>query len=201
MSNGIRDEQGKPIQVNLEGLLALDPELAPNVLDEIDHTAKYVLWNKARYEISLRANLIRDKMDVDVNRLLRALMESKGEEVEKQNASSGLFGMIDWGYFYDPQVVDTASQTILEGEQRPGSVDIDGNSTRGVLTHETSTLAGAAKLKARVPAHHRQSSPFIKPPVLLETRKLVDAYLQQVTPALNNAADNEQWRAEVKHRR
>jgi hypothetical protein len=202
MSNGIRDEQGKPIQVNLEGLLASDPELAPKVLDEINHTAKYVLWNKARYEISLRANLIGDKMNVDVNRLLRVLMESEGEEVEKRNASSSSFGMVDWAYFYDPQIVDSASQTILEGEQQPGSVDVDGrNSMHGVSTHESSTLAGAVKFKAQVPAHHGQSSSFIKPPVLLETRKLVDAYLRQVTPALDNAADNEQWRGKVNHRR
>jgi hypothetical protein len=157
MSNGMRDEQGKPIQVNLEGLLASDPELSPKVLEEINLTAKYMLWNKARYEISLRANLIGDKMDVDVNRLLRALMEGEGEEVEKRNTSSSSFGMVDWGYFYDPQVVDSASQIILEGEQQPGSAGADGNSMHGVSTHESSTLAGAAKFNAQVPVHHGQS--------------------------------------------
>jgi hypothetical protein len=196
MSKGIRNERGTPIQVNLEALLASDPELAPKVLNEIDHTAKYVLWNKARYEISLRANLIGDKLDVNVNRLLHALMESEGEEVEQRNTSSSSFGMIDWGYFYDPQVVDSASQIILEGEQQPGSVDVDGDSA-----HESSTLTGASKFEAQVPAHLGQSSPFIKPPVLLETRKLVDAYLRQVTPALNNAADHEQWRGKIKHKK
>src|SRR5882762_8008336 len=97
MSGGIQNEQGKPIQVNLEGLLVSNPELAPKVLIEIDHTTKYVLWNKARYEISLRANLIGDKLNVDVDGLLCALMESEGEEVERRNGSSNSFGMVDWG--------------------------------------------------------------------------------------------------------
>jgi hypothetical protein len=195
MSGGIQNEQGKPIQVNLEGLLASNPELAPKVLIEIDHTTKYVLWNKARYEISLRANLIGDKLNVDVDGLLCALMESEGEEVERRNASSSTFGMVDWGYFYEPQVIDNATQTILEGEQQPGNVDVDGDSTLG-----GSAFSGASKFKAHVLAHRGQTSPFIKPPVLLETRKLVDAYLRQVAPALDNAADHEQWRGKIKHK-
>lgn len=39
---------------------------------------------------------------------------------------------------------------------------------------------------------------FIKPPVLLETQKLVDAYLRQITPPLNKAVDHEQWRGKAK---
>jgi hypothetical protein len=196
MSGGIRGEQGKPVQVNLEALLSSDPGLAGKVLDEIDYTVKYVLWNKARYEISLRANLIGDRLKVDVDGLLHALMESEGEEVELGNASSNSFGMVDWAYFYDPQVIDSATQTLLEGEQQPGNVDIDGDSTLN-----GSTTTGASKFKAHVPAHSGQSSPFIRPPVLLETRKLVDKYLQQVAPALNNAADLQQWRGKIKNKK
>jgi len=196
MSGSIRNEQGKPILVNLEGLLASNPELAPKILNEIDHTAKFMLWNKARYEISLRANLMDDKLNVDVDGLLRALMESEGEEVEQRNASSNSFGMVDWGYFYDPQVIDNATQTILEGEPQPGNMDVDSDSTYG----GSSTQMGASKFKAHVPVHNRQSSPFIKPPALSETRKLVDAYLRQIAPALNNAADHEQWPANTKHK-
>jgi hypothetical protein len=199
MSGGIRNEQGKPIEVDLEALLASNPELAPKVLNEIDHTTKFVLWNKARYEISLRANLIGDKLNVDIDGLLGALMESEGEDVEQRNASSNSFGMVDWGYFYDPQVVDNPTQTILEAQQQPGNVVVDSDLTHGGSTLRGFTATGASmfNLKAHVPIQHGQSSPFIKPPVLLETRKLVDAYLRQLAPALDKAADHEQWRSEI----
>lgn len=193
MSNGIRTENEKPIEVNLEALLASNPAIAPKVLKEIDQTTKYVLWNKARYEISLRANLIGDKLNVDVDGLLRSLMESEGEDISQRNQSSSTFGMVDWGYFYGPQVVDSATQLTMEGEQQPGTESVD---------DDTSSLASASKFKATVPHHATgQSSPFVKPPILLETRKMVDAYLTQITPALNNAADREQWGGKVKHKR
>lgn len=192
MSKGIHTEQGKSIEVNLEALLATDPALAPKVLEEIDQTTNYILWNKVRYEISLRANLIGEKMKIDVDGLLRTLMESEGQALTQRSASASAFGMVDWGYFYDPQLIDSSTAIILEGEQQPGDAEVD-----------TDSVAGGPSLSRshsfrHLPAHPGESSTFVKPPVLTETRKLVDAYLKQVAPALDNAADHEQWGGKVK---
>lgn len=193
MRDGILDEHKKPVQVNLEEILATNPSLAPKVLAEIDQTTKYVLWNKTRYELSLRANLIGDKLKVDVDGLLRSLMESEGADIEERNQASSTFGMVDWGYFYDPQVVDSSTQLVMEGEQQPGEID-DGDST---VSGPSSTRG--SKINTSAPNHHTTgASPHVKPPVLLETRKFLGAYLKQVTPALNHAADLEQWGGKVK---
>ena len=170
MRDGILDEDKKPVQLNLEEILAINPSLAPKVLTEIDQTTKYVLWNKVRYELSLRSNLIGDKLKVDVDGLLRSLMESEGVEVEETNQASSTFGMVDWGYFYDPQVVDSSTQLVMEGERQLAEIDDD-----------DSTLSGPSASN-----HHtsRRASPHVKPPLLLETRKLLGAYLEQITPAL-----------------
>lgn len=59
----------------------------------------------------------RGKLNVNVNGLMGVLMESEGEETEQQNTFSSSFGMVDWGHFYDPQVADSVSQTIIDREQ------------------------------------------------------------------------------------
>ena len=178
MRDGIPDEDKKPVQLNLEEILAINPSLAPKVLTEIDQTTKYVLWNKVRYELSLRSNLIGDKLKVDVDGLLRSLMESEGVEVEETNQASSTFGMVDWGYFYDPQVVDSPTQLVMEGERQQAEIDDDDDST---LSGPSSTWGATSASN-----HHtsRRASPHVKPPLLLETRKLLGAYLEQITPAL-----------------
>ena len=178
MRDGILGEDKKPVQVNLEEILAINPSLAPKVLTEIDQTTKYVLWNKVRYELSLRSNLIGDKLKVDVDGLLRSLMESEGVEVEETNQASSTFGMVDWGYFYDPQVVDSLTQLVMEGERQLAEIDDDDDST---LSGPSSTW-GATSASNHHTSH--RASPHVKPPLLLETRKLLGAYLEQITPAL-----------------
>lgn len=199
--------------VNLEAVLATNPSITPKVLAEINEVANYILWTKTRYEISLRVALLGegDSLDttpntdtnsnakhshpaasIDVDGLLRSLMESEGQEAAPPVTVASSFGMVDWGYFYDPQVVDGPTETVLEGDEPPQvGGDGDGDST-------TPSTANISRIHGVRPPRHGQTSAFIKPPVLLETRKLVEAYLAQITPALNLAADTEQWAGTTK---
>ncbi|KZP08088.1 hypothetical protein FIBSPDRAFT_901537 [Athelia psychrophila] len=219
MSGGIRTAGEKPISVNLEALLATSPAIAPKVLAEIDATANYIMWNKARYELSLRAAVLGADASapapapgaplahsapgpqpqphgghVDVDGLLRALMEGAGQDVSARLAGASAFGMVDWGYFYDPQVVDTPTDTVLEGEEPPRG---DGDDGASVAPSTTGTTAAASRRAAPAP-RHGETSAFIKPPLLMETRKLLEAYYAQIGPALDGAADAEQWAGKIK---
>ncbi|KAF7976430.1 hypothetical protein HWV62_6853 [Athelia sp. TMB] len=207
MSGGIRTGQEKPISVNLEALLATNPSIASKVLSEIDETANYIMWNKARYEISLRAAVLGDPLEsasatnggsatkhaplvghIDVDGLLKSLMQSEGQDVSARMTSASSFGMVDWGYFYDPQVVDTPTETIMQGDEPP----------RGDGDEESIAPSTINSSKVNRAPRHGETSAFIKPPLLMETRKLLDAYYAQITPALNAAADAEQWTGKIK---
>ena len=76
-------------------------------------------------------------LKVDVDRLLWSLMESEGVEVEEWTQALSTFGMVDWGYFYDPQGINSSMQLVVEGEQQRAEINdsdstLSGHSSTGV---------------------------------------------------------------------
>lgn len=102
------NRRAKNVEINLEEMLrddTLTDEDVDEILGEVDQLAKYVKWQKIWYELELRKNILLARSDaipasglsedaipsggnmkermVDVDGLLRELMEQEGEEIEE----------------------------------------------------------------------------------------------------------------------
>jgi len=195
MHGGIITPQGQKLQVDLEAILMTQPELIPKVLAEIDNVAKFTLYNKVKFELSVRHDVIGNKMKVDSDALLRDLIESENDgHMIRTGASSGT---TTWGYFYDGQVIDNATAIQIEGEEYGG---IDAK-----LTLEEADADAAAGEDGAIGTYKKQATRVkqalvIKSPELLETRKLIPAYLDQIGPTLDQLAKRLAWQ-DPKHRK
>lgn len=79
--------------------------------------------------------------------VITVIVGNEGANVEERNQASSTFGMVDWGYFYDPQVVDSSAQLVVDGEQQPAEIDDD----ESTLSWPSSTRGSGIRSSASPP--------------------------------------------------